>query len=145
MPYWPTKVVVEEIEGTCPYFKKGDSFYTERSGIIPDASTLESGLCMFAIARMSVLLNIITRGIKQKDGFIECGSPGPDRGGCSDGGGIVRFRILPGKKKDVVYASRLDWEKDKTNGTLRWKDREFERRDPDEKEISCDWAAPKKA
>ncbi len=144
MPYWPTKVIVEEIEGTCPYFKKGDSFYTERSSFIPDASTLESGLCMFAAARMSVILNIITRGMKQRDGFVECGSPGLERGGCADGGGIVRFRIVPGKKKDVVYSDKSEWEKDKGCGALRWKDAEFQRRDPQEKEIGNDWTPAKK-
>ncbi len=144
MPYWPTQIVVEEIEGTCPYFKKGDSFYTERSAFIPDASTSESGLCMFAVARMSVILNIITRGMKQKDGFVECGSPGLEKGGCCDGGGIVRFRIIPGRKKDVVYASKIEWEKDKADGRLKWKEPEFQRRDQDEKEVGHDWPSPKK-
>jgi uncharacterized repeat protein (TIGR04076 family) len=145
MPYWPAKVVVEEIEGTCPYFKKGDSFYTERSGIIPDPSTSESGLCMFAVARMSVFLNIMTRGMKQKDGFIECGSPGSEKGGCLDKGGIVRFRIIPGRKKDIVYASKIDWERDQENGTVKWKDADFQRRDPEETEVGHDWPSPRKS
>ncbi len=144
MPYWPTRIIVEEVEGTCPYFKKGDTFYTERSGIIPDASTGETGLCMFAISRMSVLLNLFTRGMKQHEKGVECGSPGLEHGGCSDGGGIVRFRIVPGRKKEILYATKESWEKAKKDNTLQWKEKEFQQRDPEEKEVGVDWISKKK-
>ncbi len=122
MHYWPVKIVVENVDGSCPYYRKGDTFYVERSAIILDESTAETGICLHASTRLTPELAMMTRGLMAGEKVVACGDLPGHFGG---GGARVLFRIIPGKRKEVIYTTKADWEKARKKGTLQWKDKEF--------------------
>jgi len=96
MKFYHTKVVVDHIEGSCPYFKEGDSFRIERSGIIADESTSLKGICFWAITAMSPYLTVMTRGAwDKKEDYVMCPDPGPRFGGLAS----VRFKLIKGEEE----------------------------------------------
>jgi uncharacterized repeat protein (TIGR04076 family) len=122
MSYCPVRIVVEKVDGTCPYYKEGDTFSVERSAFILDESTKETGLCLHASARMTPELAMMTRGLVEKERFVACGDL-PRR--IMGVGARVTFRLVPGKKKEALYATKEEWEKARREGRLEWKDKNF--------------------
>ena len=122
MSYCPVNIVVEKVDGTCPYFKEGDTFSVERSAFILDESTRETGLCLHASSRLTPELAMMTRGLVEKERFVCCGDL-PRR--IMGVGARVTFRLVPGKKKKVIYATKEAWEKARSEGTLQWREKNF--------------------
>ena len=116
MHYWPVKIVIEKIDGTCPYYKEGDTIDVERSAFILNDSTREAGMCLHASARMTPELAMMTRGLTQGEKFVCCGDL-PRR--IMGVGARVTFRLIPGKKKEAVYATKEEWEQAKKEGRLK--------------------------
>lgn len=125
MEYYPVKIVVEKVDGTCPYYKEGDTFYVERSAFIVDESTRETGLCLHAVTRLTPELAMMTGGLVRKERFAACGDL-PRR--IMGVGARVTFRLIPGKEKAVLYRTKEEWEEAKRAGNLKWKDEVFQPR-----------------
>ena len=123
MAYWPVKIIIEKVDGTCPYYKEGDTFYVERSAFILDETTRETGLCLHAITRLTPELAMMTRGLVRKERFVACGDL-PRR--IMGVGARVTFRLVPGKEKEISYRTKGAWLGAKTLRNLRWKDKEFQ-------------------
>ena len=125
MEYCPVKIVVEKVDGTCPYYNEGDTFYVERSAFIVDESTRETGLCLHAVTRLTPELAMMTGGLVRRERFAACGDL-PRR--VMGTGARVTFRLIPGKEKAVLYRTKKKWEEAKRAGNLKWKDEVFQPR-----------------
>jgi len=90
-PLFDLKITVKEIQGKCPVFSLGDTFYINKGYIIKT----EIPLCMHALSVILPFYSSLSRGVPPEEmglgkerAFLQC--PDPCR---YTGGGTVVFEI----------------------------------------------------
>jgi uncharacterized repeat protein (TIGR04076 family) len=95
-------LVVKEIRGFCPVYKRGDIILINRFFF---ESKKSANICIHAFSSMSTLLSAFVHGVSAKDlgigseddvGYLQCPDPGPPY----TSGGTVVFELRRGEYRE---------------------------------------------